>query len=385
MTNKERQDARFKRDREKRLLKRQKFEEQYTDYEKIISIEELDEAFRKCKKGVGWKTSIQSFEINKLREYIRLHNTLLKDGNISKGYTTFTIMERGKERKIEACHITERVVQKSFSDNCFTPIFDKYVIENNCASQVGKGTSKAVELFKEDLIKAQRKFKGDFYILQGDLTNYFGSIPHDQLINMLNEYIHNEHIRTFYTRHINRREGDAGIGLGSQNNQNFAALYLNDVDHYITNQLHQKFYGRYNDDFYLMVATRDEAKKYLEIIKEKIEAKGLTLSVKKTKIVKSTHMITYLKQRFTLKTEGRVIIRPNKKSAIRLRRKLKAFAKKLKAHKMSYADIYQSFKSAMGVFKDRSCYKVKEDLCNLFNSLFIDDWCHNLIERRVTA
>jgi hypothetical protein len=376
MTNKERQDARFARDRARRAEKRRKWSEACCDYKNMIDIDTLKEKFFKCKEGVGWKCSIQNFGLHLYPELKKLHNTLIVDGDVSKGYYYFWIMERGKKRHIESCHISERTVQKSFSDNCFTPIFEPYLIPNNCSSRSGKGTSAAVNYFKRDLIRAQRMHKGDFYIVQGDVHNYFGSIPHDKLIEVLDEIIFDERIRTFYHRNINRH-GDAGIGLGCQNNQNFATVYLNSLDHYVTNQLHSKFYGRFNDDFYIMVKTKAEAKRMVELVRAKFAELGLELSERKTKIVRSTHMVTYLKQRFVLLPEGRVIIKPNRRSAVRIRRKLKAFVAKIKKRKMTYKQVENYFKSTMGVFKDRQAYKTRVELCKYFNQLYINEWCHN--------
>lgn len=378
MTNKERQQGRFLRDREKRLNKRKAFISQYCDYEKIISIEALEKSFSKCRKGVAWKASTQNFELSLYQNLAKLHHDLSEYKDISKGYHCFKINERGKVRDIEACHISERVVQKSFSDNCFTPIFDHYVIPNNCASQNGKGTEYSVQHFAKDLKRAYRRYDKEFYIIQCDLKNYFGSIPHDKLINVLSKYISDERILEFCDRNI-RKHGNTGLGLGSQNNQNYATIYLNGFDHYVTNQSHIKYYGRFNDDFYLMVKSKDEADKLMKQIRDYINSLGLMLSEKKCKIVKCTKTIIFLKQRFNLLKNGEVLIRGNKKSATRIRRKMKSFKKMLDAKTMNIKDITQIFKSSIGMYKHRRAYKTVCSLCNYFNNLFINDWLKEVI------
>jgi len=45
---------------------------------------------------------------------------------------------------------------------------------------------------------------------------------------------------------------ERSLGLGSQTSQLFALLTLNEVDHFIKETLHIKYYGRYMDDLYLM-------------------------------------------------------------------------------------------------------------------------------------
>ena len=145
MTNKERQQKRFERDRKKRSEKRIQKEKELCSYDKFISTDELIRCFYKCKKGVSWKKSIQKYELNLFQNLSELHRKLEKGKNISKGYVEFYINERGKTRKIQACHISERVVQKSFSENILTPMLEYTLIKNNCASQKGKGTSKALQ------------------------------------------------------------------------------------------------------------------------------------------------------------------------------------------------------------------------------------------------
>ena len=64
MTNKERQQKRFERDRKKRLEKRLEIERKYCSYDKAISIESLTQSFYKCKQNISWKRTVQNFEQN---------------------------------------------------------------------------------------------------------------------------------------------------------------------------------------------------------------------------------------------------------------------------------------------------------------------------------
>ena len=219
LTNKERQQARIERDRKKRLEKRLQREREFCNYDKAISIEELTKAFYQCKKGVAWKKSVQNYEMNLFQNISELHRKLDKCEDISRGYVQFYIWERGKRRKIQACHISERVVQKSIANNILTPMLENTIIKNNCASQKGKGTHKAWEYFEEDLKKAYKKWGRDFYVVQGDFHNYFASIPHDKLIAELDKYFHDERTRLYYRSVINSfyENGECiGLGLGSQ-------------------------------------------------------------------------------------------------------------------------------------------------------------------------
>ena len=374
MTNKERQQARFERDRKKRLEKRLQREKDFCNYDKAISVEELTKAFYQCKKGVAWKKSVQNYEMQLFQNLSDLHRKMEKCENISKGYVQFYIWERGKRRKIQACHISERVVQKSIANNILTPMLENTLIKNNCASQKGKGTHKAWEYFEEDLKKAYKKWGRDFYVVQGDFHNYFASIPHDKLIAELDKYFHDERTRLYYRSVINSfyEDGECiGLGLGSQICQNFAIFYPNRLDHYIERY---GSCGRFNDDFYVIVHTKEEAKSCLNGIYKIVDELGLEINEKKTRIVKATHVITYLKTRFNLLENGEVIRRPNRKSITMGRKKLKKLKKKLDEGVITFSDVRNSYESRKGSLKDKKCYYTLQNMDKLFNELFIENW-----------
>ena len=374
MNRQERQQARFERDRKKRLEKRLLKEKKSCNYDKAISIEELTKSFFECKKGVAWKKSVQNFEDKLFQNLSELHRKLEVCADVSRGYVEFYLWERGKKRRIQACHISERVVQKTFANNILTPMLQDTLVKNNCASQKGKGTHKAWEYFEKDLKTAYKKWGRDFYIVQGDFHNYFASIPHDKLIAKLDRYFTDERTRWYYRKVINSfyEDGECiGLGLGSQICQNFAIFYANELDHTMEQY---GSYGRFNDDFYLIVRTKEQAREILEKVKEIVEDLSLELNEKKTKIVKATHVITFLKTRFNLLENGEIIRRPYRKNITRERRKLKKLKIKLDNGEIEFNDVRTSYNSWRGLLKDKKCYKTKQSMDKLFNQLFIEDW-----------
>ena len=75
--------------------------------------------------------------------------------------------------------------------------------------------------------------------------------------------------------------------------QILAIFYLNDMDHYIKEELKIKYYVRYQDDFLLF----HESKKYLKICLEKIKSfleKEKLILNKKTRIYKNTNNFIFL-------------------------------------------------------------------------------------------
>lgn len=75
--------------------------------------------------------------------------------------------------------------------------------------------------------------------------------------------------------------------------QIFGIFYLNDLDHYIKEELKIKYYVRYQDDFILLHQSKEYLNKCLIKIKEFLLKEKLELN-NKTRIYKNTNNFIYL-------------------------------------------------------------------------------------------
>ena len=82
-------------------------------------------------------------------------------------------------------------------------------------------------------------------------------------------------------------------------------------------------YGRYNDDFVLIHSDKAYLQYCLDKINEMYSDLGIELNQNKTKICKLSSGFKFLKTKVHLTDTGRVVIRPDRKSIVRERRKLK--------------------------------------------------------------
>ena len=85
----------------------------------------------------------------------------------------------------------------------------------------------------------------------------------------------------------------SGIGIGSMTSQVLAIFYLNDMDHYIKEELKIKGYIRYQDDFVLFSESKEYLQFCLKKIKEFLAKEKLTLNAK-TRIYTSNQNICFL-------------------------------------------------------------------------------------------
>ena len=101
--------------------------------------------------------------------------------------------------------------------------------------------------------------------------------------------------------------------FGNYTSQMFANIYLNEVDQYIKQNLHCKYYFRYMDDSIILLKTKQEAKEILEKIQIFLK-ENLQLELNsKTQIFKSKQGINFCGYKIN---EYRLKIRDKRKKKI---------------------------------------------------------------------
>jgi len=289
-------------------------------FEEVFSFKNLYESAKSCCKGVRWKNSTQVFEINAARFAAQLHKDILNGTYKAKKYNEFDIIERGKLRHIKAMHIIDRCVQKCLCDYYLKPLLVPKLIYDNAASIKGRGTEYAIKRFRKHLTYHLKKHGKNGGILLADYHDYFGSVNHECLLNMLRKDISDDRLYEITKSHIESYDGDSGLGLGSETSQILSVYYVNSIDHYIKEKLHIKGYGRYMDDFYLIHNDIEYLKYCRSEIERLSKELGLTLN-SKTKIVKLTEGFTFLKKRFYITDTNKIITRLSRKN-VRKRREV---------------------------------------------------------------
>lgn len=270
------------------------------DKDTVFSIENLYEASIKCSKNVGWKSSVISYNTRKTKNILKTKTDIDNESyKLSNSFNEFDVNERGKIRHIKAPKYSERVVQKCLCDNCLVPILTNTLIMNNGACLKGKGVAFSRNRFKRDLERLLLNNKNkEKWILFIDFKKYFDNIDHNILKAELKKYIVDEYIFKLTCDHIDSF-GEKGLGLGSQVSQILSVFYCNKLDHYITNYLHIKYYGRYMDDSYIMCNSKEDILRYKDDIEkfcfDKLKIRFSKNKVKIKKIRDEQNTITRLK------------------------------------------------------------------------------------------
>lgn len=337
-------------------------------YEKICDFQNLRESSRQCELGVRWKHSTQSYEVNNLINIAQLQQDLTNGTYKSRGFKEFTINERGKTRRIQSVHITERCVQKSLCNYVMKPILIPTLVYDNGASQKGKGTDFALNRLKCHLERHYRKYGRQGGILTIDFKDYFNSINHKVLLDMLSKYFPDEDVYILLHDFVNNF--DRGLGLGSEVSQICAITFPNKMDHYIKEELRIKGSGRYMDDSYIIHHNIEFLKLCLEKIKEICAELKLTLNPKHTKITPLTQQFEYLKKRIILQENGRVSMRLVHKNIVDKKRIMRKQKEKLCNGTMTLQQIEQSFVSWRGYAEKYDSHRTIRSMEQYYKTLF---------------
>lgn len=280
-------------------------------------------------KGVRWKASTQNFECQLMRNVCELKSQLDRGIYKSKGFHFFVTRERGKPRDIQSVHISERTVQKCLCDYCLLPTFRPMFIYDNTACLKRKGLHFAIRRLKAHIHRYYLENKSnEGYILLFDVKNFFASIDHNILISFVRAKVDDVRLANLCEYFIRCFAGSKGLGLGSQVSQVSAAIYMNSFDHHFKDTLGIKYFGRYMDDGYIICKSKEQLNRYKLEIEIWLAKLKLTPNLNKTQIFKLSDGFTYLKRRFILHKNGKVVVKPYKKNILRHKRKTNKLLKK---------------------------------------------------------
>ena len=325
------------------------------NYNEIYSIDNFyDRGLEAC-KNVRWKRSTTEFEVDMLCIIDKVLTQIFANTYRAQPFNNFIINERGKTRQISAQKITDRMVQKVVNQDVMLAIYQENFVDGNSASMKGKGKQYAIDTLIEQLKAHYAIYGTQGGILLGDYSNYFGSLPHEELKRRIRERITDQKtvkilcdaitdFRKIAPCHKVEGWGYAGIGLGSEVSQTFALDYGSPLDHYIEDNFKITGYGRYMDDFYIICDSLETLQKIKEIIISLVEETGTSLSEKKTQIVPlKAHSFCYLKMDFLFSENGALIITPTHRNAVVIRRRLNKFYDMLQQGFLTIEDICASY------------------------------------------
>ena len=276
--------------------------------EEAFSLRNLVASAKKCRRGVGWKRSVQSFHLNLVANCLDVQARVLDGTWRPKPGRKFRIHERGKPRTITACSYPDRVVQRTLCDCILLPALQRELIFDNGACIPGKGTSFALDRLEFHLQQHWERYGMRGGMMLFDFSKYFDRIRVGTSLQQFHELLGDRRAEQLLALCLGQgaKGGGCGLELGSQVSQLAAVLYPSGVDHWLVDECGVRGYGRYMDDGYVLWPDWDDLWHLGRAFEERCTCLGIAMNPKKFRFVRIGEEITFLKTRFRLHADGHV-------------------------------------------------------------------------------
>lgn len=220
-------------------------------FEKIISLENLNLADEKAKKGKSNKKEIIKHNINKNENINKLHDDLKNKRFKTSEYKTFTIFEP-KERLIyKLPYYPDRIVHHAIM-NVLEPILVKSFTADTYSCIKKRGIHLAAKKVKNILKNDPLATK---YCLKIDIKKFYPSVNNEILKQLLRKKFKDDGLLNLLDEIIDSTEG---LPIGNYLSQYLANFYLTYFDHWIKEDLKIKYYFRYSDDMIFFSDNKDD-------------------------------------------------------------------------------------------------------------------------------
>lgn len=347
-------------------------------YPLIYDPDNLWRAWRAARRGGKRKwPSVATFEVD-LEQNLYALREELADRTYQPGpYRHFLIYEP-KVRRISAAPFRDRVVHHALMQVTW-PIFEARMIYDSYACRAGKGTHAALD-------RCQHFARGHPYVLQCDVVQFFPSVDHAILAGQLARHIACPDTRELMDRILASGAGvladqydmvyfpgddpstgsgqgllaatrPRGLPIGNLTSQNWANVYLNDLDQFVKHELRCGAYLRYCDDFLLFADDKRTLWAWRAAVIGKLAELRLTLHEDRAQVYPVKAGIPWLG--FRVFPTHRRLKRANVKLfARRLRRQRAAY----RAGRLRLADVRQSLQAWIAHASHGDTYRLRRAL-----------------------
>ena len=300
---------------------------------KNLLLAELFLAELLTRKGGKRKThDTQVFETDLMENLVNLRDALW-NLEYKPSRSTAHIINKPVKREIFAAPYRDRVVHRFVVDSIID-WWEKRLIYDSYSCRVGKGTDFGIERLRHHVRKVSKGFTRPAYVIKMDISGYFMHIKRDILYErviwgldrqfsnigyddrrykilkhaireiIMDDPIKGVKINGSYENWRDLPEDKSlfcqppgqGMVIGNFTSQTFSNIYLDMLDRFVTLTLGYKHYGRYVDDFFVVVAKEElsQAKKDVREIETFLEGLGLKLNLKKTRVLLASQGVPFL-------------------------------------------------------------------------------------------
>jgi RNA-directed DNA polymerase len=183
--------------------------------------------------------------------------------------------------------VRDRVVQKALL-NVLEPIFERDFAAHSYGFRPRRGCKDALR--RVDALLRE----GYTWVVDADLKSYFDSIPHDELVEGIEDKVSDGRVIELITHYLKQGvldgcqywEPEEGTPQGAVLSPLLSNIYLDPLDHHMAGAGIEMV--RYADDFVVLCRSAEEAQRALERVQQWTAEAGLTLHPEKTRLVDAT-------------------------------------------------------------------------------------------------
>lgn len=258
--------------------------------DKVHRKSNLESAFKKVRTNKGAAgvdhVSVEEYERRKEENLQKLEEELAQEQYQPQVIKRVWIPKPGSKEKrpLGIPTVRDRVVQAAVV-NVIEPIFEKDFAENSYGFRPGRSCKDALREVSTLLNENKT------WVVDADLKSYFDSIPHEPLMEQVEEKISDGRVLRLIRKFL--KQGvletmkewtpEEGTPQGAVISPLLSNLYLDPLDHKMAQTGYRMV--RYADDFVVLCSSQAEAEAALAEIKDWCEKAGLQLHPEKTRIV----------------------------------------------------------------------------------------------------
>lgn len=276
----------------------------------LITVEMLIWSFQRLRKdaaaGVDGVTA-RDYEKNLRANIIGLHQRILNDQYRAQPLRRVYIeKEDGKKRPLSIPALDDKIVQRAATE-LLNRIYENDFLACSYGYRPNRGAHDALDAIDHDITFGKAN-----YVLDADISDYFGSIVRSELMRLLQKRIADKDLLRLIGKWLNVgviEDGrlllaENGTYQGSIISPVLANVYLHEVlDLWFENDVKPRMKGeaklyRYADDLIATFQFKDDADRFMEVLPKRFEKFGLKLHPLKTKLIEFGH-VAWMKSKKT--------------------------------------------------------------------------------------
>lgn len=332
-------------------------------FDEIFSMENLSHALADASAGRRYNRDVLLFNFDDWTNLKRLQEEIYSGTYEIEAYYIFCVYEP-KKRMIMSIAFRHRVVQWAIY-RIINPIFVKGYIKDSYGCIDGRGSVRAMKRLQYWMADVSRG-AGDWYYLKLDISKYFYRISHRVLKKILRKKIRDDRLIDLLDRIIDcphtpfglppgKSPGevapkdmlyDVGMPIGNLLSQVFANLYLDALDQYAKRTLRIKYYIRYMDDIIILCDSKDQIRRWKDLIEEFLLSELELQLNRKTCIRPIGQGVEFVGYRIW---KDQTVLR--KRTSLKIKRSLKGIMKKYEEGEIDLHGAFQSLASYLGMME----------------------------------